>query len=136
MHILKKNIDIIFFSISLFILLIGFSLYYVKLADLQNSIIIHFLGGHGANFLGEKYDLHEAAKNWIKKNLVRDGSHDEFIEYSLDEILGDVLLFISKKCTSKNIDFSVVKPKDDISIICNPVQISQTLIILLLLKNI
>jgi hypothetical protein len=32
-------------------------------------------------FIGEKYDLHEAAKDWIKKNLIK----DEFPTFSLND---------------------------------------------------
>ena len=44
------------FGVAAFLLLIGFSLYYVKLAGTEGLIIIHFLGGRGADFLGDKYD--------------------------------------------------------------------------------
>ena len=32
-------------------------------------------------FIGEKYDLHEAARSWIKKNLIR----DEFTQFKQDD---------------------------------------------------
>ena len=44
------------FGVAAFLLLIGFSLYYVKLAGTQGLITIHFTGGRGADFLGSKYD--------------------------------------------------------------------------------
>jgi hypothetical protein len=56
MHGLRKNADAIIFGASILLLLIGFSLYYVKLASTEGLIIIHFLGGQGTDFLGEKYD--------------------------------------------------------------------------------
>jgi hypothetical protein len=56
MHGLRKNGDATLFGIAAFLLLIGFSLYYVKLAGVEGRIIIHFLGGRGADFLGEKYN--------------------------------------------------------------------------------
>ncbi|MSR73546.1 MAG: hypothetical protein EXS60_00595 [Candidatus Pacebacteria bacterium] len=45
-----------FFGASLLVLLVGFSLYYVKLAGVEGLIIIRFTGGRGADFLGSKYD--------------------------------------------------------------------------------
>ncbi len=48
--------DTILFGAALFVLIVGFSLYYVMLAGTHGLIIIHFLGGYGADFLGEKYD--------------------------------------------------------------------------------
>ena len=51
---LHKNADIALFAGAAFLLLIGFSLYYVQLAGAEGFIIIHFLGGRGADFLGEK----------------------------------------------------------------------------------
>ncbi len=56
MYDLRKNADAALFASAAFTLLIGFSLYYVKLANTEGRIIIHFLGGRGADFLGEKYD--------------------------------------------------------------------------------
>ena len=56
MNGLQKNADIALFANAAFILLIGFSLYYINLATTEGQIIIHFLGGQGADFLGEKYD--------------------------------------------------------------------------------
>lgn len=53
---IKKNADTLLFGTSLFILLVGFSLYYVMLAGIQGLIIIHFLGGRGADFLGTTSD--------------------------------------------------------------------------------
>ena len=44
------------FGVAAFLLLIGFSLYYVMLAGTEGLIVIHFLGGRGADFLGDKYD--------------------------------------------------------------------------------
>lgn len=56
MYNIRNNIDVAFFGVTIFLLLIGFSLYYVKLADIEGLIVIHFLGGRGVDFLGEKYD--------------------------------------------------------------------------------
>lgn len=56
MHGLRKNADAVLFGSAAFLLLVGFSLYYVKLADIENLIIIRFTGGRGADFLGTKYD--------------------------------------------------------------------------------
>jgi hypothetical protein len=46
--------------------------FFFKVLDLGHKI---FIISHKTKhpFLGEKYDLHEAARNWIKKNLVKDG---------------------------------------------------------------
>lgn len=52
----KRHYTTIAFGISLLFLIIGFSLYYVRLADLKSLIIIHFLARHGADFLGNKAD--------------------------------------------------------------------------------
>jgi len=65
------------------------------------------------------------------KNLVRDGESDDFEEVLFSEVLDDVVLFISKKCSSSNFDFSIINKTEGITLNCNPVQISQTLIILL-----
>ncbi len=56
MYDLRKIGDTEIFACAAFLLLIGFSLYYVQLAGVEGRIIIHFLGGRGADFLGEKYD--------------------------------------------------------------------------------
>ena len=56
MQYLRKIGDTELFACATFLLLIGFSLYYVKLAGVEGRIIIHFLGGRGADVLGEKYD--------------------------------------------------------------------------------
>ncbi len=52
----RKNADTALFGASLLALLVGFSLYYVTLAGIENLIIIRFTGGRGADFLGTKYD--------------------------------------------------------------------------------
>jgi PAS domain S-box-containing protein len=67
------------------------------------------------------------------KNLVRDGTHDEMVDTSLDEIFSDVVLFISKKCEDNRIDFNIDRPVEKIILHCVPVQIGQ--IILILLNN-
>ena len=48
--------DTVLFGAALLVLIVGFSLYYITLAGTHGLIIIHFLGGRGADFLGEKYD--------------------------------------------------------------------------------
>ena len=53
---IKKYADAILFAIAALFLLIGFSLYYVKLAGMQNLIVVHFVGGRGADVLGGKED--------------------------------------------------------------------------------
>lgn len=55
-HALRKNPDAALFGVAALLLLIGFSLYYVNLAGTEGLIVIHFIGGRGADFLGEKYD--------------------------------------------------------------------------------
>ncbi len=54
--LLRKNADAALFGSAAFLLLIGFSLYYVTLAGTEGLIVIHFTGGRGADFLGDKYD--------------------------------------------------------------------------------
>jgi|GEM_PF-2244212 len=53
---IRHTADSIFFGASLCTLLIGFSLYYVKLAGIERLIVIRFTGGHGADFLGNASD--------------------------------------------------------------------------------
>ncbi len=53
---LRKNADALLFAGAAFALLVGFSLYYVKLAGIEGRIIIRFTGGRGADFLGDRYD--------------------------------------------------------------------------------
>ncbi len=53
---IRKNADVLLFGASLAILLVGFSLYYVKLAGIGGLVIIRFTGGRGADFLGSRYD--------------------------------------------------------------------------------
>jgi len=48
---IKKNADILFFGAAYCALIVGFCLYYVKLAGITGLIIIHFTGGVGADFL-------------------------------------------------------------------------------------
>lgn len=45
------------FLISLILLAIGLSLYYLHLADLETLIILHFEGRRGADVLGSKTDV-------------------------------------------------------------------------------
>lgn len=52
----KRHYTTIAFGISLLFLIIGFSLYYVHLADVKSLIIIHFLARRGADFLGNRAD--------------------------------------------------------------------------------
>ena len=56
MNAVQKHADGILFGTAVFFLVIGFSLYYVKLADVQNLIVIHFVKGRGADVLGSKED--------------------------------------------------------------------------------
>ena len=44
------------FGASLLLLIIGFSLYYVRLAGMENLIIVHFAAGRGADVLGSTGD--------------------------------------------------------------------------------
>ncbi len=57
MHGLRKYADAILFGIALALLLIGFSLYYVKLAGINSRIIVHFVGGRGADIIGTKEEV-------------------------------------------------------------------------------
>jgi PAS domain S-box-containing protein len=83
------------------------------------------------------HDMNKTALNKIQaiiksvKNLVRDGSQDEFVTFSLKEIFEDVLLFIRKKCVSKKITLTFDFPEEDVLLKCVPVQIDQVLLILL-----
>ena len=40
------------FAMSAIFLIIGFCAYYVRLATVQNAIVVHFTGGQGADVLG------------------------------------------------------------------------------------
>jgi len=53
---LFRNYLTVAFGAAFLFLIIGFSLYYVHLAHIQNLIIVHFLARHGADFLGDKKD--------------------------------------------------------------------------------
>ena len=52
----KRHYTTVAFGISFLFLIVGFSLYYVKLAHVESLIIIHFLAGRGADFLGDRGD--------------------------------------------------------------------------------
>lgn len=54
---LKRNYLTIAFGLAAFFLLIGFSLYYVKLANTTHVLIIHFIARRGADVLGDTYDV-------------------------------------------------------------------------------
>ncbi len=45
------------FALSALALIIGFSLYYVRLAGIENTIAIHFIGGYGADIFGGTGDV-------------------------------------------------------------------------------
>lgn len=42
------------FGLALIVLIIGFSLYYINLADIENLLIIHYESLNGVDFLGSK----------------------------------------------------------------------------------
>lgn len=52
----KRHYNTIAFGIALLFLIIGFSLYYVQLANVKSLIIVHFIARRGADFLGNKSD--------------------------------------------------------------------------------
>lgn len=54
---LSRHYPIIAFMISAVFLVIGFSLYYVRLAPLENLIVVHFLARRGVDFLGDRGDV-------------------------------------------------------------------------------
>lgn len=56
MNIVRKHADAVLFGTAAFFLLVGFSLYYVKLAGKESLIVVHFVSGRGADILGEKGD--------------------------------------------------------------------------------
>ncbi len=51
--------EIIPFVLSLFFLIVSFSLYYVHLAGIKTTIIVHFLGKQGVDVLGSPQDVLE-----------------------------------------------------------------------------
>ncbi len=53
----QNTILIIAYIVAVVNVLIGFSLYYVHLADVQNLLIIHFQALRGADVLGSKKDV-------------------------------------------------------------------------------
>jgi hypothetical protein len=77
--------------------------FFLKVIDLGHKI---FIISHKTKypFLGEKYDLHEAAKNWIKKNLVKDGISEFTIQNCYFEPTKDDKV---KKIKEMNCDFYV-----------------------------
>ncbi len=52
----RRNGGIGYFAISFFLIVVGFSLYYVRLADMDSVIILHFMAGRGADVLGSTGD--------------------------------------------------------------------------------
>jgi hypothetical protein len=54
---LRRHYLTVVFGLADFFLLIGFSLYYVKLAGVTHLLIIHFIARRGADVLGDKYDV-------------------------------------------------------------------------------
>jgi hypothetical protein len=77
--------------------------FFLKVIDLGHKI---FIISHKTKypFLGAKYDLHEAAKNWIKKNLVRNGISEFTIQNCYFEPTKDCKV---KKIKEMNCDFYV-----------------------------
>jgi len=77
--------------------------FFLKVIDLGHKI---FIISHKTKypFLGAKYNLHEAAKNWIKKNLVRDGISEFTIQNCYFEPTKDDKV---KKIKEMNCDFYV-----------------------------
>jgi hypothetical protein len=77
--------------------------FFLKVIDLGHKI---FIISHKTKypFLGAKYDLHEAAKNWIKKNLVRDGISEFTLQNCYFEPTKDDKV---KKIKEMNCDFYV-----------------------------
>ncbi len=53
---IRKNGPLGWFAASFLILVIGFSAYYVRLAETENLIILHFMAGRGADVLGTAGD--------------------------------------------------------------------------------
>lgn len=83
MNALQKHADGILFGTAAFFLLIGFSLYYVKLAGMHNLIVMHFVSGRGADILGGKEDALKmllagtgmAIMNAFLVGILRDRNH-------------------------------------------------------------
>ena len=77
--------------------------FFLNVIDLGHKI---FIISHKTKypFLGAKYDLHEAAKNWIKKNLVIDGISEFTIQNCYFEPTKDDKV---KKIKEMNCDFYV-----------------------------
>ena len=77
--------------------------FFLKVIDLGHKI---FIISHKTKypFLGEKYDLHQAARNWIKKNLVKDGISEFTIQNCYFEPTKDDKV---KKIKEMNCDFYV-----------------------------
>lgn len=65
------------------------------------------------------------------KNLARDGADDDFEFAKVQDILDDSLVLLSKKCRHKNIELKVAQIPEDSGMICQRVQISQVLVILI-----
>jgi PAS domain S-box-containing protein len=65
------------------------------------------------------------------KNLSREGAEDDFEFATLQDMLDDSLVLLSKKCRHNNIDLTIPELSHDIGFVCQRVQISQALVILI-----
>lgn len=65
------------------------------------------------------------------KYLSREGTNDNFDFAKLQDILDDSLVLLSKKCTQSDIDLKISDIPENFGFVCQRVQISQTLVILI-----
>lgn len=65
------------------------------------------------------------------KNLSRDGQNDAFESVLLSDIIDDSLVLLSKKCEVNNIELFISNYDNSIELVCQRVQISQVIVILI-----
>lgn len=65
------------------------------------------------------------------KNLSREGVNDEFEYAKIQDMLDDSLVLLAKKCSHSNIDLRLPEIPNNLGVVCQRVQISQALVILI-----
>lgn len=70
MIIYKNKILLSSFLLSLFLIMVGASVVFVKLSDVQHLLIIHFDSFNGIDFLGSKLDVYGILLSGVVLNLI------------------------------------------------------------------
>ncbi|MFH1759301.1 MAG: hypothetical protein ABH822_01930 [Patescibacteria group bacterium] len=93
MNVFKDKILLSAFGASLFILLIGFSVAFVALADVRHLLVIHFDSYSGIDFLGDKSDVFGALLSGLALTIINGLLAIAF--YLRERLLSYILAFSS-----------------------------------------